>query len=95
VPPSRADLIAEHRAIETELDAGDLRRAADLCRSLYPREQEFLGTIHADAARKIAGQHAEALELAEHLEDALLARRFVAMVQHTIIEVERDLFPLR
>jgi hypothetical protein len=111
MPPSRAALIAEHRQIEAELDAlsqslaagePDLRafrRASALCREYYPHEEEFLTALHPEAARKIASQHAEALEIAGHVEglhaDAVyLIRRFAAIVQHTIIEVERDLLPL-
>lgn len=104
-------MLAAHRRIETELDqvsrslaAGALdldavHRAWELCRELYPREREWLATVHEPAAKKIARQQDEALELAAAVEEAVedraaLARRFVAMVQHTIIEVERDVFPL-
>lgn len=107
----REELIAGHRAVEADLDriseslAGGavdldaLNRAWALLRDLYPREQAFLATIHPEGARKIARQHAEALEIAAKLDPsgadaAYLARRFVAIVQHTIIEVERDFFPL-
>jgi len=106
-----AELIAEHRRIEVELDAlgqalatGKIdflafQRCRVLLRDHYPREQEVLAAIHPAAARKIAGQQAEALELAESVEvgarDAVsLVRRFVAIAQHTIIEEERDVFPL-
>jgi hypothetical protein len=107
----RGPLLSAHRRIETELDqvsrslgAGSLdldafHRAWALCREWYPREREWLATVHAEAARKIARQQDEALELAAAVEEAgedraALTRRFVAMVQHTIIEVERDVFPL-
>jgi hypothetical protein len=97
MPPSRAALIAEHRQIEAELDAlsqslaagePDLRafrRASALCREYYPHEEEFLTALHPETARKIASLHADAV---------YLIRRFAAIVQHTIIEVERDLLPL-
>ena len=55
-------------------------------------------------AAKVRGQHNEALEIAAHLEACLaaseaadvpyLGRRFLAIVQHNIIEEERDVFPL-
>jgi hypothetical protein len=51
--------------------------------------------------RKLAGQHQEARELAGHIESGAegdellrLARRFLAIAQHNLIEEERDLFPL-
>lgn len=51
---------------------------------------------------KMRGQHDEARELAGHLENPALpepewielARRFLAIAQHNIIEEERDLFAL-
>jgi hypothetical protein len=53
-------------------------------------------------AAKMTGQHDEARELAGHLDDPSvpeaewlqLARRFLAICQHNIIEEERDWFPL-
>ena len=55
-------------------------------------------------AAKLRAQHAEALEIAARLPESLsagqtadaiyLARRFLAIVQHNIIEEERDVFPL-
>ncbi len=106
-----AELAAEHRRIEAELDAlarslnsglpdfGAFHRAWTLLRAHCPRERDVLAAIHPEAARKIAAQYAEALELASHIDEPSgdtvdLARRFVAIVQHTMIEVERDLFPL-
>lgn len=103
--------MAEHREIEAELDrlgaslragAADLdsfRRAWTLCRAHYPAEEEHLAAVHPEAARKLARQHAEALEIAEHVESAgadqmQLLRRFAAIAQHNIIEEERDVFPL-
>lgn len=111
MPSTRDRLVAAHREIDValdllarSLDAGvpDLdafRRAWDLCREHYPREQRFLETVHPRAARKLANQHAEVLEIAMHAEsspaDAIpLLRRFVALAQHNIIEAERDVFPL-
>ena len=110
-PVCVAPLLAAHRKVEALLDqvsrslaAGTFdvaafRSAWELCRELYPHEQEWIATVHGAAARKIARQHDEALELAAAVDEAgedraALARRFVAIVQHTIIEVERDVFPL-
>ena len=53
-------------------------------------------------AAKMRGQHEEARELAGHLDNRelpeaewmALARRFLAIAQHNIIEEERDLFAL-
>ena len=63
-----------------------------------------LGTIYPAVASKISSQHTEACEIASRLEEAIsegnsrdilsLPRRFHAIVQHTIIEEERDVFPL-
>jgi hypothetical protein len=90
--------------VSRSLDAGTLdldafHRAWALCRDLYPQEREWIAAVHKAAAEKIARQHDEALELAAAVDVAgedrpALARRFVAIVQHTIIEVERDVFPL-
>ena len=63
-----------------------------------------LSSIYPVLASKISSQHAEACEIASRLEEAIsegnsrdilsLARRFHAIVQHNIIEEERDVFPL-
>jgi hemerythrin-like domain-containing protein len=55
-------------------------------------------------ASKLTAQHDEALEIAARLDESLgagatgdvlyLARRFLAIVQHNIIEEVRDVFPL-
>ena len=95
-------------AIET--DAGFLesfRKAHSLAAEHYRAEEGLLAEIarHEGAlAKKIAAQHAEALEMAAALEEAVatgqtgdarrLARRFHAIAQHNIIEEERDVFPL-
>jgi hypothetical protein len=81
------------------LDLDAFHRAWSLCREFYPHEREWLATVHEGAARKISQQQDEALELAAAVDEAAedrtaLARRFVAIVQHTIIEVERDVLPL-
>jgi len=73
----------------------------------YRSEQAFLDALSHEEpalAAKIAAQHAEALEIAAHLEEALaagqardvarLVRSFHAITQHNIIEEERDVFPL-
>jgi len=99
-----APLIAQHRAIEAALDllpadrfdAEAFRRVHQLCREHYRYEEAFLGDV---LSPKLRAQHEEALEIAENLEGALaadvpyLVRRFLAIVQHNIIEEERDFFP--
>ena len=109
----------QHRAMEQRLDdllsaieasAGFLesfRKAHRLAEEHYRAEEELLaGIARHDAvlAEKMAAQHAEALEMAAGLEEAVaagqagdalrLARRFHAIAQHNIIEEERDVFPL-
>ena len=111
-------LVAGHREIEGALeplaasvaagclDAGAFRAARRLCVEHDQREESLLDRLSArDAAlaAKLRGQHAEVLEVAGRLEEALaaddardamyLARRFLAIVQHNIIEEERDVFP--
>jgi hypothetical protein len=96
-----ADLDEMSRSLDQgALDLDAFQRAWALCRELYPEERDWIATVHEGAAHKIARQHDQALELAAAVEEAgedrtALARRFVAIVQHTIIEVERDVFPLR
>jgi hypothetical protein len=88
------------------IDAEAFRAAQRSCIAHYQHEESFVERLSAhDAAlaAKLRGQHTEALELAERLEEALaadhardaiyLARRFLAIVQHNIIEEERDVFP--
>ena len=109
----------QHRAMEQHLDdllsaieanAGFLqsfRKAHTLATEHYRAEEGFLAEIarhEAALAEKMAAQHAEALEMAAGLEEAMaagqtgdalrLARRFHAIAQHNIIEEERDVFPL-
>jgi len=93
------------RAGEPYADA--FREARRLAEERYRREAALLETLalHEPAlAAKLAAQHAEALEIADRLEEALaagqdadgarLARRFHAIAQHNIIEEERDAWPL-
>jgi hypothetical protein len=114
-----AELVREHREIDGPLDlldeslaAGSIhlpsfRRVTVLAAQHYGREAAFLGALSRNqpaVAAKLASQHAEALEIAAHVEDSLaanqavdafhLARRFVAIVRHNMIEEERDVFPL-
>ena len=113
-------LVGDHREIETVLDCiadglptatidmDAFRRVHQLCLRHYEREEAFLGWLGAGdiaLAAKLRGQHEEALEPAERLEEAVLAasmsdaiyllRRFLAITQHNMIEEERDVFPLR
>ena len=87
-----------------DLDA--FRRARDLCARHFDDEESFLARLAArDAAlaSKARGQHDEALELAVRTEEAeaagqtadlmYLVRRFLAIVQHNIIEEERTVYP--
>ena len=73
----------------------------------YLREAQFLAALREhepQLAAKIAAQHEEALEIAAQCEESMaagqdsdvraLARRFLAIAQHNIIEEERDVFPL-
>ena len=119
MPPATTQLKEEHRALEEHLDAllaaipsgGGLvesfRRAQGLAAAHYRQEESFLERFsrHEPAlAAKITAQHAEAMEIAARLEEAIaagqrsdvvaLARRFHAVAQHNIIEEERDVFPL-
>ena len=96
-----ADGIASGR---TDMDA--VRRVRMLCSGHYAREEAFLVRLAEsdDAlAAKLRGQHDEALEIAARLEEAVaggetrdvmyLTRRLLAIVQHNMIEEERDVFP--
>jgi len=77
-----------------------------LCVRHYQSEDDFLVWLaarDAPCAAKLRGQHDEAIELAARLHEAMnagqerdalyLARRMLAIVQHNIIEEERDVFP--
>jgi hypothetical protein len=83
-----------------------LRRVHRLCILHYEREEPFLvrlGERDAPLATKLRGQHCEAMEVADRLHEAVdadqtcdaiyLARRFLAITQHNMIEEERDVFP--
>jgi alkylation response protein AidB-like acyl-CoA dehydrogenase len=112
-------LLLEHRGLEDLLDrlesaiharAGEFdaaRATAGAAAAHYANEAAFLERLaqsHPAVAAKIAGQHAQVLELAAAIEQAAaaaqpadvtaLARRLHAMAQHNIIEEERDVFPL-
>jgi hypothetical protein len=112
-------LADEHRGIEAELDRFSVSLAAGhvdgecfgringLIVQHYRGEDLFLAQLRKHAPRfadKLKGQHEEALEVADRLEESLalgnagdatyLARRLLAIVQHNIIEEERDAFPL-
>ncbi len=89
------------------VDGGHLRRLTGLIVSHYDREEPFLASLRRHEPRyadKLAEQHEEVLEIAERLEESLaageaddaayLARRFLAMARHNMIEEERDAFPL-
>jgi len=111
--------IREHRAVEEWLDRligairanGDFlasfREAHRLAMEHYRGEESLLAEIarqEPEVAKKLAAQHAEALEIAAGVEQAIaagqaedalrLAKRFHAIAQHNIIEEERDVFPL-
>jgi hemerythrin-like domain-containing protein len=73
----------------------------------YERETKFLVRLHVHEpalAAKLQAQHEEALEIGARLAESLaaaeagdamyLARRFVAIAQHNMIEEARDVFPL-
>ena len=82
-------------------------RVRELCMRHFEHEEAFLvqlGRQDAALASKLREQHDEALELAARAEEAAaagqaadlmyIARRFLAIVQHNMIEEERDVFPL-
>jgi hypothetical protein len=71
----------------------------------YAAEEGMLAELgNAKLEAKLKGQHAEALEIGGRLLESLeggyssdaeyLSRRLVAITQHSIIEEERDVFPL-
>ena len=89
------------------IDADVFRHVADLVAEHYRREETFLAQLQLHEpglAAKLRAQHDEALEIAARLAESLdagqnpdaiyLARRFLAIAQHNIIEEERDVFPL-
>jgi hypothetical protein len=100
------DSIAES-LVSGELEINAVERAHLLCIRHYQHEEAFLLWLaerDAPLAAKLRGQHEEALELAGHLlqdagvaaqvaERVYLARRFLAITRHNIIEEERDVFP--
>jgi hypothetical protein len=97
------DRLAESLAAG-QFDAAIFDRVTELIAAHYVREEEFLAELHAhepNLAAKLREQHEEALELAERLAESLaagdtayLARRFLAITQHNMIEEARDVFPL-
>lgn len=89
------------------MDPDLFRHVRELIVVHYLREDAFLVRWHAHepaVAAKLRAQHEEALEIAARLEECLassedadvtyLARRFLAIAQHNMIEEERDVFPL-
>lgn len=83
------------------VDWDAFQRVHALCAAHYAREEAFLSKLEAPLAAKLRRQHEEALEIAAHLaadpaspDVPYLLRRFRAIVQHNIIEEERDVFPL-
>jgi hemerythrin-like domain-containing protein len=89
------------------VDAEAFRNAAALTAQHYSLENEFLNRLErldSVLTRKLRAQHGEAMEIAARLQECFdagegadvlyLARRFAAIVQHNIIEEERDVFPL-
>jgi hypothetical protein len=84
-----------------------MRAAADLIARHYASEERFLGELELrdrKLAAKLRAQHDEALEISGRVLESLecedaaetvyLSRRLVAIVEHNIIEEERDVFPL-
>lgn len=95
-----AELKRQHRQIEAAMERGDSLREALVHH--YGDEEAFLALLavgEPEVASKLRAQHEEALEILGHLETAspgdevYLKRRLVAIVQHNIIEEERDIFP--
>jgi hypothetical protein len=108
VSPLEAALDALEEAIRAAEPFVDrFREARRLAEERYRSEApllEKLARLDSALTAKMAAQHSEALEIADRLEEALgacqsgdvtrLARRFHAIVQHNIIEEERDVWPL-
>ena len=95
-----AELKEQHREIEAALETLPLLK--QLLVRHYRAEEEFIAMLAVQepaVAAKLRAQHEEALEIAAHLEDPLAAdepylrKRLMAIVQHNIIEEERDVFP--
>jgi hemerythrin-like domain-containing protein len=89
------------------LDTGLFRDIRKMNTEHYLREAALLTELQAHEpalTAKLKAQHDEASEIAARLEDSLvageigevryLARRFLAIAQHNMIEEERDVFPL-
>jgi hypothetical protein len=83
------------------------RAAYRLAAAHYSAEESLISEIarmQPAVAQKLRAQHAEALEMAAGVEEAVsagqtadalrLVKRFHAIAQHNIIEEERDVFPL-
>jgi hemerythrin-like domain-containing protein len=100
------DLLAEAFRGDGDVLAA-VRAAYGIAAHHYKEESQFLdwfAETYPALAGKIAQQHAEVGELAERIEESAragltrdvfsLARRFLALAQHNIIEEERDVFPL-
>jgi hypothetical protein len=97
--PAITAILAQHRAIEKALEEGiDL---SALLAAHYREEDPVLQALCTPATlAKLRAQHAEALEIAAQLEASRAAghtrdveqlrHRLAAIVQHNIIEVERD-----
>ncbi|MCW5982032.1 MAG: hemerythrin domain-containing protein [Bryobacteraceae bacterium] len=97
------DLLSE--AIRSgEMEADAIRELAESIARHYVTEESFLAALKArdpKLAAKLTAQHEEALEIGERLLESLentpdavyLARRFIAIAQHNMIEEERDAFP--
>jgi len=100
------DRLAES-VLSGHIDTALLASVAEGIALHYVHEEEFLSALEAQEpalAAKLRAQHNEVLELSSQLHDSLqagnasdvsyLARRFLAMAQHNMIEEERDVFPL-
>ncbi len=102
------ELLLDRLLLRVTVDAGAaFQEALPAILAHYREEEPFLAVLAGKSvplASKIAGQHAEAREIATRLEEAIaegrdadvrmLTRRFHAIAQHNIIEEERDLFPI-
>lgn len=89
------------------MDSNTFQHVRKLIAAHYLREEKFLVRLHVHEpglAAKLQAQHEEALEIGARLAESLaaaettdvtyLARRFLAIAQHNIIEEARDVFPL-
>ena len=97
-----AEIIASRR-----IDTDTFQQVSQLIAGHYLRQEKFLVQLHVHEpglADKLRAQHEEALEIGACLAESLaaaeaadvvfLARRFLAIAQHNIIEEARDVFPL-